>query len=313
MKYLILLFFILALTLYISFFRIGYSNYYSIDQKMLAEKINGTEKHDVLFFGSSRTFYQINPKVVDSVMQMRSFNAGIAGANLMEMNMILQCYLKTHQRPKYIVMDIAWTSFDIESRPFFDPNIYYSFLNDETVYNALKPYKNVFLLKHLPFLQLTEADDLIRQQAFLGLLGEKKYTPDDYFKGHLQNTNDTLKLPFKASFSSFTNPVTEKGIGYLKQIITTCKENNIPLMIIYPPVYNYQDKDITPEFFPTINEICKTYNIRFLNYREISLSTDHRLFKDEMHLNQKGSNLFSAILAKDLLKTMQENRDLTSY
>lgn len=306
-KYSVLFLFIIFGATYICFYRTGYNKYYSLEIEDMNEIINGTKYHDLLFLGSSRSYYHINPKIIDSIAKTDSYNAGMTGANLLEMNMILQCYLKKHKAPKYVFLDLAWTSFDIDKRAINNPNIYYPFLDNEIIFNTLKQHNRVQLLKYLPFLQSTEADDLIRQEVCLGLLGQKKHANTDFYKGYFKNSIDTIKLPFKPLHSKYILPVSERGIGFLKQIINSCKEKNINLVIIYPPTYKIQDADLNPQFFHTIKKVCNDDHLPFLDYKNISLSNDHRLFRDELHLNEEGANLFSIFLAKDIKRYMAEN------
>ena len=142
-------------------FRKGYHTYFNFEQTRLNAIINEKDYNDALFIGASRTYYHVNPQVVDSVLNIKSFNAGIDGANLLEMNMILQCYLASHPRPKYVIAELAKPAFDIKTKPFWNPNIYFPFLDNNIVFNTLKPYKRVYLLRYLPFLQFSEYDDFL--------------------------------------------------------------------------------------------------------------------------------------------------------
>jgi hypothetical protein len=266
------------------------------------ESINGTKYHDILFIGSSRTYYHVNPRIIDSIANVSSFNAGTDGAGLLEMNMMLQCYLKTHPAPKKLVLELSWQAFSIDGwGPIFNPNTYYPFLDNEIIYRTLKPYKPVFLLKYFPFFQLTQLDDFMREGAIVGYLGKKRHTAPIY-KGYLQNTTDTLTMPFIRKYGNKNFRVTEKGKGYFNEIINMCRDKKIQLLVMYPPVYKCQDNDMAPDFFSTIEHTCRVNNLIFLNFRSLSLGNNHRLFRDEMHLNKIGANHFSQILAQAISK-----------
>jgi hypothetical protein len=280
-------------------FRRGYNKYNSFEQTRLSEIMNGKDTHDILFIGSSRTYYHINPRVIDTVLNANSFNAGIDGANLLETNLILNCYLASHPAPKYIVADLSTPAFDIRDASIFNPNIYYPFLNNKIVFNTLKPYKRVHLLRYLPFLQITECDDFLRQGAVAGLLGEKKPLDPNY-KGYLESGRDSIPLPFKVTYLTTDYAVNNKGTDLLLQMINTCRKNNIRLIITYSPVYDKKDEKLNPKFFPTLETICDTTGTPFLNYRNIPLTQNHRLFRDELHLNKFGADIYSKLVAADL-------------
>lgn len=295
-----------ACTLYALYFiyRVGYRKYYAHEISMMDERINGTQRHDILVLGSSRVYYHVNPKVLDSVTGMASYNAGIAGAKFPEMKMILQCYLATHQPPKYLVMDVPHAGFDPDQRPFYNPNLYYPYLDNEIVFNSLLPHTKADWLKRIPPLQLTEIDDAMRQGALLGLLGQRSLTEDGHYKGYLKNGTDTITLPFRKEFKNIFKPVRQEAIGYFKEILDICKERNIKVLATYPPIYRVAGQDINPAFFPAVQEVCSTYRVPFINYWQIPLCDNHALFDDELHLNKVGADIFSAILGKDLLNSL---------
>lgn len=282
-------------------FRKGYNTYFCFEQAKLKEIIEGKNYYDALFIGSSRTFYHVNPKIIDSVLNFKSFNAGIDGANIVEMNMILKCYLASHPAPKYVIADLPTGSLATQETPVFNPNIYYPFLKNKIVFNALKPYKRVSLLKYLPFLQITESDDNIKQGVVAGLAGKQRPLNPTY-NGYLESGTDTISLPFKIKFLTTYFPIDNQGISLLEEIIEICEKNHIRLIISYAPVYKFKDEKMNPAFFPTLTNICNTNHTRLLNYRYLSINNNHLLFRDEHHLNKYGADIFSHILANDMKK-----------
>lgn len=277
----------------------GYSRYYTFEQSKLREIIKGNEKFDILFIGSSRTLYHVNPKIIDSALNCNSYNAGVDGARLPEMNLMFKSYLVNHPPPEIVVADLSTTAFCLDENAFFNPNIYYPWLSNDIVYNSIAPYKRVGLLKTLPFLQLTEWDDHMLQGAIIGLTGKQKPLPADY-KGHLKSGEDTIVLPFKMRYLTTNWPVHTSGISLLDEIITLCKKNHIKLIFTYSPVYQLKDEVVNEEFFPTVERIRAENEIPFLNYRHLPMNGDHLIFRDEHHLNTKGADIYSRLLAADL-------------
>jgi hypothetical protein len=282
-------------------FRKGYNTYYAFEQGRLNEIIRGNKYYDVLFIGSSRTYYHINPKIIDSVLNLKSFNAGIDGADLLETTMILKCYLQSHPRPQYVIADLSTPAFDIREASIFNPNMYFSHLDNEIIFNMLRPYKRVGLLKYVPFLQITESDDHIKQGVLAGLVGKKQPLEPTY-NGYLESGTDTIPLPFKVKYMTTDFPVSKKGVKLMEELIRTCKNNGIRLIITYAPVYDLRDEKMNRAFFPTLKHICDTSKTPFLNYRYLTLNSDNRMFRDELHLNKYGADIYTRILATDLKK-----------
>lgn len=291
-------------------YRAGYKRFYAFEHHRLEELINGNKYHDVLYLGSSRSYFHINPQAVDSITGLKSFNGGIEGGNILESNLILQCYLASHKVPKMVVIDVAAPSLNINTapgfRPIFNPNRYYPFLDNPYVFNALKPYKNVYMLKYLPFTQITEADDVMKQATVMGNIGKESFGREvKTYEGYREWSNDTLNLPFKKAHLVTNFALEEEGVTLLKQTIELCKSKGIKVVLTYAPVYKLQDETMNPEFFPTLNKIAASYNIPFWNYRASKIGDYHKLFTDEMHLNNRGSLIYSLMLGHDIHNYIQ--------
>lgn len=284
----------------------GYKRHYVNELALMNERLNGKEPFDVLFLGSSRMCHQLNPKIADSILGLRSFNAGLDGIKLTEMNVILECYLKTHKAPKMVVMDLPPESFDSHRFPFFNQNLYYPFLDNEIVFNSLKGHRPVHLFRYFPFFQLTEANDEMRQRAVSGLFGKKYSNEGDHYQGFIPPSSDTIGFPFK-QLAGKSGLITREGINYLKQTIALCSAKKISLAIIYPPAYKSLDLELNPDFYPTAKRICDANGVRILDYRNLAIKDDHRFFRDQTHLNKTGSDVFSRRVTQDVQKYFFQN------
>ena len=304
--FIISLFSIVIVIVLYHFYRKGYESYYAFEHGHLNEIIRGKEDYDILFIGSSRTYYHVNPKIVDSITSLNSYNAGLAGANLFECNLVLQCYLQSHKAPKVVVLDIAKNAFEIKSRPIWNPTHYYYFLDNDIVFNALKPYEHVYLLKYLPFIRFIEADDMSKQNAFMGYFQRNSVENKEFYKGYFSFGSDTITLPFKRKYANVNYPVEPDGVESLMQIIKSCKKNNVKLVFTFAPVYDAKNEVINPNFFSEINKVCSEYNIPFWNFRNETQWNDHKLFVEELHLNPVGVNRYSAILADKINSYIRE-------
>ena len=146
---------------------------------------------------------------------------------------------------------------------------------------------------------------MLRQGAVQGLMGAKKPLAPHY-KGYLESGHDTIPLPFKITYLTTDYPVRKKGTDLFLEIVNLCREKNIKLIVTYSPIYKRHDEKMNPAFFPTLSTICDTTGTPFLNYRDIAISQSHRLFRDELHLNRVGADIYSRMLAYDLRRMLSD-------
>ncbi|HVF96134.1 MAG TPA: hypothetical protein VM871_02370, partial [Flavisolibacter sp.] len=285
----------------------GYKKHYGHELELMNERLNGREPYDLLYLGSSRMCHQLNPQITDAITGLRSFNAGLDGIKLTEMNVILECYLQTHKTPEMVVIDLPPQSFNSHLFPFFNQTLYYPFLDNEIVFNNLKGHRPVGLFRHFPFFQFTEANDEMRQRSMSGLFGHRYSEPGSHYNGFNPPPDDTIGFPFK-QLKGQNAPITEEGIGFLKRTIALCKARGILLMIIYPPAYKALDLELNPHFYSTAKKIADVDGVRINDYRNVFLKDDHRFFRDQTHLNKLGSDIFSRLVAQDIQDYLFENQ-----
>jgi hypothetical protein len=254
--------------------------------KQLDEVINGNEPYDILFVGSSRTQTQINPCIVDSVTELTSFNAGRAGANSLEVKMLLEAFLFTHKKPQYVVYNIDHrVTSDVKKIP--NPSLYLLYLDNEKIISGLSPtYSKVQILKYIPFTRMFLVDDYFRHTALQGYFSKTEIIAGvNYCRGHESNTNESIKSIELIDESVITDP----DISQVKSIIDICKKNKIQLIFHYTPILFYKDKPSSNQKIIEIEDLAISEKIPFLKL-------------DIAHLNKSGSEKYSRLFGEEIKK-----------
>jgi len=283
--------------------------YHSLPQ--FQELLEPTKPYDLLMLGSSRTHVHNDPKIIDSITGLNSFNAGIDGANMMSLYIMLKGYLETHRPPRLMLVEISMFSFKVDESHPLDATFYFRYLDNKAVYHSMnESWKYTGFFKHVPFLRLTQFDDINRSYGFKGLTGGKELLNGNTYKGYAENTTNVISdtvshSEFGCSFVSYS----EKGRYYVDKILSTCSENNIRVVVIYSPEYrqlNYTCPD-GKRVIDTIAALAKRYNYPFWNYLYHPICNNPVYFANIGHLNKAGAEKFSAILAEDVKTYMSKN------
>ena len=292
-----------ALSLMAMLYRKGQSNFLKVEQPV-KEMINGKENYDILFLGSSRASAHVNPYIIDSITGVSSYNAGHPGFNIIEMNLMLQCYLEKHTPPKLIVAELAINTFHTQISPIYSPVEYFRFMDDENVSATLTAHhKRARLWKYFSFMEICEADEMQKVQAAFGLLGKKERLSG--YKGYKENEG-LLPISFATCEDPTDFKVTPEGLTILNHLIATCKKNNVDLVFTYSPEYYRLHHKTEEDFFKSINEVCAKNKIPFFNYRSHELSRQSHLFADPVHLNSTGATEFSKLLGNDVNRYIKQ-------
>ena len=92
-------------------------------------------------------------------------------------------------------------------------------------------------------------------------------------------------------------PADQKRIALLEEFISKCKEKDIRLSLIVSPMYVCSKKDV----YKIPRELAEKHQIPFIDhYRDSSFVGHPELFYDFGHLNRKGAELYSEMIAKEL-------------
>lgn len=269
----------------------------------LTEILEHNTNFDVLFIGSSRTHFSINPKVIDSICKINSYNAGIEGGNLYEFEMILLAYLENHPSPKYLVLTLDLNAFTPGIKMFNYP-VYFPYTDNKVILKYLLDNGHFTISKKLiPFLKITDYDDDNKGYFLKGLSGASEIPNGDFqYKGFISNTSNCIRpgepVPQKSSYE-----VSIEKKQCLDRIISICKLLNIKLIFTYAPEYKkmYQEQvKNSTEILAIINDYAIKNNFSFFREDQLDICSNPALFANIAHLNKDGAQQYSAILAGEL-------------
>jgi len=270
----------------------------------LDEIVNGKEKFDIVFFGSSRTQCHINPCIIDSLTGLNSYNAGKAGSNSLEVRMLLEAYLETHIPPKYVVYNIDnLTVSNLNTVP--NSNLYLFFLNNKKMAQYLEgTFTHVEILRLIPFTRLLYFDDYLRNVAIQGHFSKTEVLNSiNYCKGHASNTQDTIKdSEIVPNISKISSP----DLTHVLAIIEICKENKIKLIFNSTPVIYLNNLPTSNQRVAKIDEVANRSKIDFIRF-DTSKAFSKNDFIDLGHLNRLGSIKYSKLFANELNRKLISN------
>lgn len=249
---------------------------------------------DLLILGSSRASHHYNPIIIGDSLKLDTFNAGFDGMGTYVGYGILTGVAR-RKFPEYILCDIS-PKFDIYDKngtargidnfyPYtfipqikdlmtdFDQNEKWKMLSNAYRLNSsiVKIISSVF----------TASDDYIA--GFLPLSGKLKIETNDK---KIKNGNSPMKK---------IDPVKEK---YLRKLIESAQSNGTKIVFTISPIYGGGDINS----FKDELQILAEYDVPVLNHLNDSLLIGNmNYFQDRTHMNRDGADVYSKIIAKELL------------
>jgi len=252
-------------------------------------------KEDILILGSSRAEHHFVPKIIKENLGLSVYNCGIGGEDL-DFSLIQLYESLKRYKPKVIIAEVSPSSLSLP--------------NPKENLKVLLPY---YKKSPLIFNALTNNAPL-EKLKFISTIYPFNSTISSLLKGIFKHPSDSLNglLPLYGNidtnglankiYAGLPSAFPSEKFNNLKQLISLCQHESLPLFIVNSPVYltNSNYDAISNQ----IENICLvSKNVRYLNYSNCNLVYNQiSFFKDHTHLNYQGAKIFSEVLSKDLKK-----------
>lgn len=245
--------------------------------------------HDVIINGNSRALCQYNPRIIDSILFVNSYNLGADAARINRQIIKYKFYTKNHGTPKYYIQNIDYLTIEdihgIEIEQFYP----YFFYEREFI-SEIDKYENFTIFeKYCPsfrYLGALRFFNIEKDCIYKGFLGR-----GDEYDSSILNSIDAANIEADID-------MINEFILFLNQL----KSDSVKVLFVYAPSYHkVKEKFINyNEMFVMYESIAKQYNIPILDYTCDSMCYDSIYFYNATHLNKAGAELFTTKLAHDI-------------
>lgn len=267
----------------------------------------GSHYHDVLILGNSRAQGHIDPAILDSICLCNSYNLGIEAYHMNMHLLKYDYYLQNNSKPQNIIYQVDLAT--IHRPPIkrgsnseqFLPLFYEKYWRDlfaDLGYNTLDLY--------CPLYRYFGYHTAIRQ-GLLECLGIKHFTVNPSSKG-FKGWNmmmDQRHIPDDLLQIDMSNTFTTNRQDFIvfENFIKTCKKANITVLLVYSPIYEKVEKQLTDRetFEKYMHEVADKYNVVYLDYtKNLEFCSNKSYFSSPGHLNLLGAEVFTTKLAHDI-------------
>lgn len=260
---------------------------------------------DIIISGSSLAWIQISPRILDDKLRCNSYNLGMDGSSFNSQYYRYLAYEKYNRKPKIIIQTLDQGTLK-KSAALYNYQQFLPYLDEPSVSDAVFGYQNGISKKDkiIPFEKYIGEYDL----AAVGIsefFDIKKFSNEKYkgYRGREAASNYTGIEKALESGKKVTINVDDASIKLFETFLKYCKESGIKLFLIHTPIYTLNQSVIANyrEIILIYKNLAEKYDTPILNYSDNPISYRKDLFYDGVHLNKQGSELFSEVLADDLI------------
>lgn len=258
---------------------------------------------DAVVMGSSRGQVQYDPRILDSVLGVDSYNLSVDGRCIDAEIVIYNAYRKHNPKPTLIIQNVDVTSLNASNG--YEREQYLPYIRKDDLFDQIKTSEGFSWADYyLPLVRYAGYTQVIKE----GLGLKNKLACFAMYKGYCGHDKGWDGRAFQ-SVSSVPFEVDPSVVEKFDQYLAQCKNEGIRVVMVFAPVYiGVTDKMDSPqEMFDYYQSIADKYQFQVLNYTYDSICYDTAYFYNAMHLNKKGAELFSVKLAMDLKEQLLDS------
>ena len=281
----------------------------------LTKIFNGNLDTDLLIMGSSKAYVQISPTIIENKLNIRSHNIALDGNPFFVQSVLFDKFLQYNNMPKFVIQVVSNSTLtsNENSNEIYLYQKFLPYFDDIDVRDMLmSSEKNISkFIRYIPILKF-HGQKLFIAEGILSFFGVNNSSKNLQKGFNPQNKQWDNKMYDKfieinrkknaIQSDKFDNQTLEKFVQYIKK----CKQNNIELILVYPPIYHKSQNNLVDEY----HSLAKNHKIKFYDFSHYhKLSLDRNYFYDSQHLNKKGAEIFTSDLS-DLIKSEFSNHYL---
>lgn len=245
---------------------------------------------DVIVMGSSRAWVQYSPRIIDSLLHIKSYNFGIDGSSFNRQYVKYQMYRKYNNKPKFIIQNIDYNS-TLGWTEGYQKHQYFPFLYNKDVRTlVIKTEPFSFKEKYIPMYRYSHCG--IRNMNF---------GPGPHYKGYMGLERDWDGRKYMETDTIFFKS-DARTLNMFAGFLDETKKEGIKVIMVYAPLYYGAREKIVniDRMYSVFDSLSKLYDVPILDYNFDEICYDTLLFYNAMHLNKKGSELFTTKLCHDI-------------
>ena len=262
--------------------------------------IKGGMQNDLIVVGSSRSWVHISPKILDSALNISSYNLGMDGSCIDRQIPRYKMYRKRSAKPKVIVQNVDWNStLQNGGRDKYMMEQYYPyFFNADMRKIVIGPEEFGFLELWMPLFRYLEHSNLYKIAQDIRSLSNAEYSVEKGYRGFERNWDGSQLRKIDTIYFKYNQSSLTEFCDYLDE----CQKDSVKVVFVYAPLYVEGLKKVAnlQEFYSLFDSVAKEHNVTILDYFGNDICRDTVFFYNATHLNRRGAEIFTRMLARDL-------------
>jgi hypothetical protein len=260
---------------------------------------------EVLFIGSSRAFMHFDAEHIGKLAQRECFNAGLDGSRPNIQQAFLDIFLKRNRTPALVVHEIGRLSLERPEGVMF-PLTFAPYLEEPALLRTLAAMDPVWYKdRYVPLYSFMRHGVTLTGMAWKGIWGANDAARNPLRSGFYRK-NKTWDGTFDRWKKMYPQgkpiDVDTNCLETLRKTIRLARKAGSAYVLVYAPELLEMQR-LTPErerIFSLYRDLAKEEKVPFWDFSSMPWCADRQYFYNSQHLNSKGVDLFTPIIAEQL-------------
>ena len=257
--------------------------------------------YDVVILGSSRAQYHYNPEIIRSISGLSCYNYGSSGKNIFFDYAVLSLLMEKENKPKVCLLEVFYKDIVIAENQW-----------ELGCLKSLFPLygRNCRVDSVLGLLGKEELASIKLSHTYryntriISYLKDVALGPKDDNYG-FESVDGIIDEPISSLY--YSSDYNETKISYLRKFVEKCKDNDVKCILCISPMF-FDNRPSLSKMYKPLWDLAQSHDVQVWDdsYSRLFLN-DSTYFRDHHHLNKKGVEMYSEIIAERLKKLHLNN------
>jgi len=265
---------------------------------------SGKINADILFQGTSRVLYMMNPAIVTEKTGYSCYNSGVLATDIKNHITMLSLYLEHNRKPRYIFQEITPYYLGKDRDAEYPSFNYIPYLDDEIISGYVSRFdKRLSTLNHFPLMKYSYYNSKVITDVIAGFTscwrGSKERKSANGFEYLDREWDGKWEAFKKANPNGYEVKVDTTILNLYSEYIQLVKSQNIPLIFYEAPVWS-ESLPFTlnrPQMLAVIDSLCQANSVLFLKFDTLEMCRHKEYFFNSTHTTPQGTDIFSGIFS----------------
>lgn len=255
---------------------------------------------DLVVLGNSQAWSSYNTYIMDSMLDMNTYNLGIDGHSLHYQLIRYETYRRFNPKPKVILLNVCFFgTFSIMADEAYDREQFFPYIDDGTLVSQVAKDKRItWLDRNVPLYRYFGYREDV-ENGVSAFFGNSDFQDGGMHKGFRGNNYlwSSNGIPEEVCDS-----IDMRLVGELERLAENCDGEKTRLVFVkYPMCYPILEHVANLRESDSIFEmIAVKHNLPILDFYHSDISEDSTNYYNYSHLNSKGADLFTIELCRKL-------------